>query len=142
MTPAEIRAAIAASPALQALNNDVEALAEALSAKTRVQRPCMISERGIMERYPGGPLAADAVLVKLETFANSGAPGSGPVKRAMKFLASADGLDIGSDATRAQLEALAAGGVITQGECDALRGLALVSVTVTPRQVADALQGA
>ncbi len=143
MTPAEIRAAIAADPALQALGNDAEALAVALSTgRTRLQAPTMISERGIMERYPGGPVAADAVLVKLETFAASGAPGSGPVKRAMKFLASADGLDIGSAATRAQLDALAAGGVITSGEADNLKNLALVPVVVTPRQVVDALQGA
>ena len=140
MTPAEIRAAIAADPALQAMTP--EEVAEALSQRTQVRAPTMISERGVMERYPSGPVAADAVLAKLEAFAASGVTGSGPVKRALKFLGTADGLDIGSAATRAQLDALAAGGVITNAERDALKTMAVFPVTVTPRQVVDALQGA
>lgn len=84
----------------------------------------MISERGIMDKYADGPVAADAVLAKLETFANSGAPGSGPLKRALKFLAQAEGLDIGASTTRAQLDALASAGVITLDESNKLKALA------------------
>ena len=99
-----------------------------IAAKVNVGRTrtnsLMISERGIMDKYPDGASAADAVLTKLETFANSGAPGSGPVKRAMKFLAQPDGIDIGAASTQAQLTALGAAGVLTVDEANKLKGLA------------------
>lgn len=99
----------------------------AINAKTRTRvQSLMLSERGLMERYPGGPLAADALLAKLEAFAASGVPGSGPVKRAMKFLAQPEGMDIGSDATQGQLTALGAAGVITAEEANAVKALAQV----------------
>ena len=106
-----------------------------IAAKVNVNRyasrSLMISERGIMDKYPGGPIAADLVLNKLETFGNSGVPGSGPVKRAMKFLAQPDGIDIGSLSTQAQLDALAAAGVITVEECENLKSLSRVPDLVT-----------
>lgn len=77
-----------------------------------------------MEKYPGGPIAADAVLGKLEAFAASAHPLASVVRRALKFLATPDGLDIGSPATQAMLDALAGGGAITAGEAAALKALA------------------
>lgn len=99
-----------------------------IAAKVNVGRSRLvsklISERGIMEAYPGGPVAADAVLTKLEAFGNSAAPGAGPVKRAMKFLAQPEGIDIGSAATQAMLTQLGAGGVLTTEEANNLKALA------------------
>lgn len=86
----------------------------------------MISERGILESYPDGPIAADAVLSKLEAFGTAGHPLSSIVKRAMKFLGQPDGLDIGSAATQGMLTNLGAGGVLTVDEANKLKGLALI----------------
>ena len=144
MTPQEIRDAIAADPALQAMQaaGNHQGIAGALSVgRTRVQSR-IISERGVMSHYAGGPLAADALLVKLEAFAASGAPGSGPVKRALKFLGSEAGLDIGDPAMRSQLDALAAGGVITTAEADDLKALALVPDPIPHEAVTAAIRGA
>jgi hypothetical protein len=119
------------------------AIAELVSVdRTKVQAPFMVSERGIMDKYPGGPLAADAVLAKLEAFAASAVPGSGPVKRALKFLGTADGLDIGAATTRAQLDVLATAGVITTTEATNLKSLAVVPAPVSVTEVIEALQGA
>lgn len=84
----------------------------------------MISERGILEKYADGPLAADAVLAKLEAFAASGHPLASIVKRALKFLANPEGLDIGSSATQALIAQLGAGGVLTTDEANKLKALA------------------
>lgn len=83
----------------------------------------MISERGILESYPGGPLEADAVLTKLETFSLSAHPLASIVKRALKFLSQPDGLDIGSAATQGMLTQLGSG-VITAEEATKLKNLA------------------
>lgn len=144
MTSAEILAAIAADEDLQALADagDHAAIAAALSVgRTRVASR-LISERGVMSHYAGGPVAADVLLGKLEAFAASGLPGSGPVKRALKFLATDAGIDIGDEAMRAQLQAIATGGVISQGECDALLSLALVPDPIPHEAVTAAIRGA
>jgi hypothetical protein len=126
MTPADIRAAILASPELLALVPDTVAIAAALSQGRTTVQPRRMSEAGVLERYPGGPVAADAVLAKLEGFAASAHPLAGVVRRALRFLAQAEGLDIGASATRTMLDALAAGGAITADECASLKGLAAV----------------
>ena len=63
---------------------------------------------------------------------------SSPVKWALKLLDRGE-LNIGSPATQAQLDALAAGGVMPQAVADALKGLALGPDIVTAEQVADAM---
>lgn len=127
MTPHEIRDAIAASPELQALVPDTAALAAALSAgRTRVASH-FASERGILERYPLGPIEADALLAALEAFADTAHPMARIVGRALKFLAMPEGLDIGSPATLGLLDQLMAGGVLTQTQRDGLRQMATVS---------------
>lgn len=84
----------------------------------------LISERGILESYADGPLAADAVISKLEAFGASGHPLASIVKRALKFLGQAEGLDIGSPATQGMLTQLGIGGVITTDEANKLKALA------------------
>ena len=61
---------------------------------------------------------------------------SSPVKWALKMLDRGE-LNIGSPATQAQLDALAAGGVFPQVVADALKALALAPDVVTMQQVAE-----
>lgn len=108
----------------------------------------LLSERGVLERYADGPVAADAVLGKLETFAQSGHALSGVVKRALKFLAMADGIDVGSPATYAMLDQVQLAGGLTADEVTKLKALALqpasraevLGLTVTEADVVNAWQ--
>jgi len=81
------------------------------------------SERGILDRYPGGPAAADALLVKLEQFAASANPMAGIVKRALKFLGTPEGIDLGSNGVQSMLTALTPS-LLTTAERDGLRSMA------------------
>lgn len=139
MTPDEIRAAISASPAIKALIPDTVAIAAALSVGRTKVASRFASERGILERFPGGPMAADALLAKLEAFAVSGHPMARIVGRAIKFLEQPEGLDIGASTTQGLLDQLAAGGVITQTERDGLRAMATVDDPVSEMSVRSAL---
>lgn len=126
MDAAAIRQAIAASPSLLALVPNTQAIADAMSMGRTIVQSRRMSEAGVLEKYPGGPVAADAVLAKLEAFVASAHPLAGVVRRALRFLAQPEGLDIGSGATRAMLDALAVGGAITPAEAELLKGLAAV----------------
>ena len=141
MTPTEIRAAIAASPELTALAaaGNTQAIADALSAGRTKLVSHFASERGVLERFPAGPLAADALMTKLDTFAATGHPMASIVRRALKFLGQPEGLDIGSPATRGLLAQLAAGGVITVGERDGLATMATVSAPIYQHDVRAAI---
>jgi hypothetical protein len=68
------------------------------------------------------------------------AAASSPVKWALKLLDLGE-LNIGSPATQAQLDALAAGGVFPQAVADALKGLAVSPDEITASQVQQALEG-
>ena len=143
MSPAEILAAIAASPALQALaavRNDA-AIAAALSVGRTKTASRFTSARGVLEKYPAGPVAADALLTKLEAYANAAQPLSSLVKRANGFLSQPEGLDLGSPATIAMLDALMAYGVITQAEHDGLKSIATFPDPVSADAVSAALNG-
>lgn len=144
MTHADILAAIAASPELRALAaaGDTQGIADALSVGRTKTVSHFASERGILERFPLGPLAGDALLAKLELFAQSAHPMARIVGRALKFLAQPEGLDIGSAATQGLLDALAAGGVITAEERAGLAAMATVHDPVSHTEVGAALQGA
>lgn len=85
------------------------------SVKTR-----MITARGILSDYPGGPAAAAMVLDKLET----AAPSIPALKWAFGFLKTADGLDIGHPATQGMIDQLSPG-VIDAEEAAHLKALAL-----------------
>lgn len=136
MTPQEIRAAIAASAELQALASygASQAIADALSVGRTKTVSHFASERGILERFPLGPVAGDAMLTKLDAFAATAHPMASIVKRAMKFLAQPEGLDIGSPATQGLLDQLAVGGVITVEE---RAGLKVMATVPNPVPVAD-----
>lgn len=145
MTPQQIRDAIAASPELtalaQAANRNDEAIAAALSVGRTKIVSHFASERGVLERYPGGPIEADALLAALEVFAATQHPMARIVGRALKFLAQSEGLDIGSPATVALIDQLTAGGVLTTAQRDGLRAMATVADPITGKQVADAIEG-
>lgn len=142
MTSEEIRAAVEQSAELKAFQAEgrINAIAQALSVGRTKVVSHFASERGILERLPAGPLAADALLSKLESFAASGHPMASIVKRALKFLAQAEGLDIGSPATQGLIAQLASGKVITDEERDGLRAMATVADPVTDAQVEEALK--
>lgn len=83
----------------------------------------MITARGILSDYPGGPAAAAAVLDKLE----AAAPSISALKWAFGFLTTAEGLDIGHPATHGMLDQLAASNIITMEEAANLKALSLTS---------------
>ena len=143
MTSQEILNAIANDPALvqlQFVRNDAE-IARLLSVGRTKVMSHFASERGILERFPAGPLAADALLTKLENFAAAGQPMSSIVHRALKFLAQPEGLDIGASTTQGLIAGLAAGGVITTGERDGLIAMATKPDPITADQVSKAING-
>lgn len=148
MTPAEIRAAISADATLLAMVHGYaaqpqwEAVAAGIAAAHTEVRPRMVSARGLAERLPGGPLAAEVILQKLEGAA-AAMQGSqdaqqkvmgGLIARQLKFLA-ADGLDFGSAALRGMLDQLAAASIITADDAAALKAIALVPVNVSEHDV-------
>jgi hypothetical protein len=122
MTPEQIRAAIAARPELAGVT-DTHTLAAALSVGRTRMRSRMVSERGILDTYPGGPVAADALLTRLEAFAATAVPLASIVARALRFLRMPDGIDLGAPATVVMLDALAQGGAITTTEREHLRAM-------------------
>ena len=144
MTPAEIRAEVAASPALQAFlgatagDSNIEGLAAALSSGRTKIVSHFASERGVLDRYPGGPVAADALLTKLENFGNGQHPLAGVVRRAVKFLGTPEGIDLGSNGVQTMLNALTPA-LLTEVERDGLRSMAAVPVTLSPSEVQSAL---
>lgn len=150
MAPQEIHDAITASPELRALVDagDLQAVADALSVgRTRVA-PRMVSARGMAERVPGGPLASEVILLKLEGARDAMLASQDQqqivmgslLRRQLSFLA-ADGLDFGSPALRGMLDQFAALSILTQAEVDGLKSIALAADLISWEQVADALQG-
>lgn len=150
MTPDEIRAAIAASPELQTLAGagNTQAIANALSANRKRVVSRIISARGIAAEYPGGPTAAEVVLMKLEGAAAAASASADQsqkvlgslISRQLRFLA-ADGLDFGSVALRGMLDQFVAMGILSQAEVDGLKGMAMVDDPITHTQVGHALRG-
>lgn len=150
MTPQQIREAIAASPELQAwaapnVRRD-DLIAAALSVgRTRVVSR-MVSARGLAEHVPGGPLAAEGILLKLEgardamlASQDAGTRVMGSLlRRQLGFLAG-DGLDFGSAALRGMLDQFEAQGVLTTAEVDGLKAIALVPDPVPVNAVSDAI---
>lgn len=126
--------------ALPARRDDL--IASQLSAGRTVIVSHFASERGILERYPLGPIEADALLVALEAFAATQHPMARIVGRALKFLAQPEGLDIGSAATLGLIDQLTAGGVLTSTQRDGLRAMATKADQITTNQVSDALNKA
>jgi hypothetical protein len=80
----------------------------------------IITARGILSDYPGGPAAAASVLDKLD----ASAPSISALKWAWAFI-KGEGIDIGSAATQGMLDTLAGTSVITTTEATNLKALAL-----------------
>lgn len=133
MTPDEIRAAISADPALQALVPDTQAIADALSAGRTKVVSRMTSARGLASLLPGGPLQAEMILLKLEATRDALLASTDPseklmgamLRRQLDFL-SRDGLDFGDVALRGMIEQLGAQGVLTTDEVAAIKTIGVV----------------
>lgn len=124
MTPEEIRAAIKARPDLQGLTSS-EAIAAELSRGRVRAASRMLSERGILAEYPGGPMAAHELLTEIEKFCEKADQVllAGICVRAVRFLRSPEGLDFGSPVTAALLDALLQAGVINSEQRVHLRAM-------------------
>lgn len=131
MTPQEIRDAITASPELSALVPDTTAIAAALSVGRTEVYSRLVSARGMAAEFPGGPIGAEVVLMKLEGAATALKASEvdadkvlgSLIARQLGFLAG-EGLDFGSDALRGMLDQFAAGGILTADEVSGLKGIA------------------
>lgn len=142
MTPQEIRDAIAASPDLQALGQNTQAIADALSVGRKKVVPRMTSARGLAELMPGGPVAAEVVLMKLE---GAAASMSASVDQQQKVLGSllhrqlgflaGEGLDFGSAALRGMLDQFEVMSILTSDEVAGLKAIALVDDPVSEMDV-------
>lgn len=105
---------------LIASNND-QGVADLLNNRVfSVTASRMITARGILSDYPGGPAAAATVLDKLE----AAAPSIPALKWALSFLKTTEGLDIGHAATQGMIDQLALLETITADEAGKLKGLA------------------
>lgn len=98
--------------------NDGEIAALINTQGTKMLRTRIISARGVLSDYAGGPAAAADVLDKLETLSAS-VPA---IRWVMTFL-KAEGVDIGHPATQGMLDQLAAGGALTKAEAKNLQAL-------------------
>lgn len=149
MTHDEIRAAIAASQELQDLLPDTLAVAAALSVGRTEVYSRMTSARGLAMLYPGGPLAAEVVLMKLEGARDAMVASDDPqqqvmgslLRRHLQLLAGDEGLDFGSDALRGMLDMFATLGILDAGEVAGLKSIATRPVTVPELDVIRALEG-
>jgi hypothetical protein len=94
---------------------------ELLNALTETRyKTRIITARGILSDYAGGPVAAAVVMDKLDT----AAPLVSALKWAWAFI-KGEGIDIGHAATRGMLDQLVGGSVITADEAGKLKALAL-----------------
>lgn len=146
MTPAEIRAAIAARPELAdsvAARNDV-AIAAALSVGRKRLQTRQLSERGILAAL--GPAAGGAFLAALEAFAATPPAAEHPlyaahggIARAIGWLKDADGIDIGDASTQTMLATFAALGIVDASAAATVQALGYVADPVSVADVSAAL---
>lgn len=143
MTADEIRAAVAADPALQSAS--FEAIAVALSADRTMLAPTMISERRILSVL--GAAHGGAFLDALDAFAATPlatdhplAPVHSGIRRAIGWLKTNEGLDIGDPEAQAMLDGLAATGVVDPAHAQVVKDLARVPDVVQAYEVQRALQ--
>ena len=142
MTNDEIRAAITADPALQALVPDTQALADALSVGRTKVVPRMTSARGLAELLAGGPVQAETILLKLEGARDAMLASADPaqslmgsmLRRQLRFL-DADGLDFGSPALRGMLDQFQAAGILTAEDVTAVKTIGVVPDPVSEFEV-------
>lgn len=136
ITLAEVQATgFATTPA------NYDAIAAALSVGRTKLVSRLVSERGILGEF-GDPVAADAMLTKLEAFGQTQHPLASVTRRALKFLATPEGIDLGSPAVHTMLDALVAGGVITEAEATKVKDMAVEDDPVTALDVSRVIEGA
>lgn len=148
MNSTEILAAIAASPQIQALGSNTQAVADALSVGRKRVISRVVSARGIAAEFAAGPVAAEVVLMKLEGAAAQLSASAvqeekvlgSLISRQLGFLAG-EGLDFGSPALRGMLDQFVTMNILTVDEVLHLKALASVDDPVTHTQVGQALQG-
>jgi hypothetical protein len=136
MSPDAIRDAIAANPDAHAAMPDTAAVASALSAgRTRLTER-MITERRILSTL--GVIDGAAFLDALDAFAAAVLAPDHPlaayhsgIRRAVGWLKTTEGLDIGDPASQAMLTALAAAGIVTPSSADAVMALARIPDPIT-----------
>jgi hypothetical protein len=149
MTLDEIVAAIEAAPELQGLASEgqTQAIADALSVGRSKVVSLMLTARGLSERYEGGPIAAEAVLMTLEATRDAMLAGASQeqrvlgslLRRQLSFL-NGDGLDFGSSALRGMLDRFAQMRILDEPTVARLKALAVMPDVVTHTQVGEALQ--
>lgn len=146
MTIEQIRAAIQASPEVlamaQAAVPDEVAIAAALPPAITL-REQFVTERGVVAAL--GLIAGESFLASLEAFAAASLyPGhpllayQGGIARQLQWL-KRDGIDVGSDAARAMLDALTAVGTLNGADVAVIKGLAEVATPVEPMAVRRAI---
>jgi hypothetical protein len=112
-------------PDLVSLSSPAAAAKLATDTVTLLVPGSFLSERGILKVL--GPAAGDAALGALEAAAAAG----GVLARAVRILhdSSGPGLDFGDPATRDEVDALTAGGVLTAAAGAALKGVGQRTIT-------------
>ena len=124
--------------------------------RTRVETGPVITTRGAASKFPAigplpGPLAFEAAMLALETFATQGAQSADPqtmlTARAVKRqLVAFDerGLDFGDPVLRGMLDSFTVSEppLLTVAQVDGFKSLALVAAPIEPRAVTLALNGA
>ncbi|WP_300335604.1 hypothetical protein [Accumulibacter sp.] len=118
----EIQARV--SPELIA-GRDSQAITDALNVGRIRLASRLITERDVLAGYADGPIAADAVLQKIEAFAQSASSLASVVRRATSWLAPGQGIDIGHPSTQLLLDQMATGGVLGVDEAEKLKALAV-----------------
>ena len=121
-------------------------VAAMLSAGRTKLTPRVVSARGLAALMPGGPLAAEAALLKLEgardamlASADRGQRLMGSLLRRQLSFLGGEGLDFGSPALQAMLDQFAGLGILTSAEASALKAIGWSPAPVTVSQVSDAL---
>lgn len=123
-----------------------QAIADILSVGRTQVVSRMTSARGLAEHLPGGPLAAETILLRLEGARDSMLASSDEqqrvlgslLRRQLGFLAG-DGLDFGSGALRGMLDQFGALGILTTQEVAGLKAIAVRPAPITHAQVGAAL---
>jgi hypothetical protein len=144
MTIEEIRQAITASPVLKGMLPDTHAIAAALSEGRTKLVPTLITERRILSEL--GVVEGEQFLSSLEAFAADTLPNEHPlkafhpgIKRAIGWLKSPQGIDVGDAMSQTMLNALAAAQVVTTTSATKVRNLAVVTDPVSEMDVRKAV---
>ncbi len=141
MTPEEIREAVRARPDLAGVTSSEIIASELSKGRTKIASR-MLSERGLLDQYPGGTVAAHTMLSAVEKFTEAFAassPLAGICARAIRFLRQPEGLDFGAPSTQVMLDSLVQAGVINSEQRAHLRAMVEMPDAVTEYEVRVAL---